>query len=52
MTKNVFGKDVDGLCFGMGADHLNTRFFDPDDATVECLKRLIGLEQQTRNVKS
>jgi len=51
MTKNVFDKDVDGLCYGMGTDHLNTRFYDPGESEIECIKKLIECEQQTRNNK-
>ena len=49
MTKSVFGKDIDGLCCGGGSENLNTRFYDPDETTINAVKRLLVLEKQARD---
>jgi len=48
MTKNVFGRNIEGLCCGGGRESLNTRFYDPGETEIDCLKRLLELEQQAR----
>jgi len=44
--RNIFGKDFNGLC-GRGFFW----FFNPDEATIDCIKRLLELEKQARNEK-
>jgi len=49
MTKTVFGKDIEGLCCFGGSENLNTRFYDPGETEIDCMKKLLELEQEARD---
>jgi hypothetical protein len=49
MTKDVFGRSVDGVCCGGGSENINPRFYDPDETVVTCVMRLLELEKAARD---
>ena len=44
MTRTIFGRECEGLCVGRRP----FCFYDPDEAAVDCIKRLLELEERAR----
>jgi len=49
MTKNVFDRDIEGICCGGGSERPNTRFYDPGETEIYCIKKLLELEKKARD---